>query len=485
MTNQKPTDSVVLCTDDLDGIWSDSIDEQWKIVLRLAVNGEVESACRLATHLLKHELKFLRMQSDVETNGDLAIIDGLVGSISNLAINAGCMGTPVIELFCSAVDLGLYDYAYNAASGLMKIATSPQDYLRAQTYFKICIATTPDPSLKAAALINYCPIIRDGLISGTPDYEEALSLYRQAANLGLVTGMINFANICAWQISNHDASHAEEAAIWLNRALSLIESNAELLNMDNPEHISSIHEEAVYLLAKFNIDGILKDSSFDTGVELLKKSIRIGVKNLPRKRWNLECAYAGKLMMLHLSDRIRIHAWYEVLSVIGWRPSRPIHMQGFEAELMEVGNADERIPLVVMDKLFYPERIYKTLTLLDEWMQQAGMPNYFVVSRHAIHAHTNDHDVIPLVIITSGARYLGAINLQETPFEIRVAAEGGREFTDPINFFTTCILALTINVINSRQDMSQDSIKQYCYLELENKWRLPFCDIKPLLKFME
>lgn len=485
MTSKPSKNAVMLSPVDLERVLGSTMDAKWQDVLSLGFDGKINEACELAAILLAKSTHLLMPPMTEDKEIDLEIIDGLIGTLSNLAICNGGMSEAMVGLYCQAVDMGFYAYAYNAANGIFKRAQTPDDFCRAQAYFKISIATETDPSLKGAALINYCPIIRDGLITGEPDLEGALSLYRQAANLGLITGMFNYANVCAWQISNHDTQHADEGAMWLRKVLKIIAEGRELLEMDDPENVASIHEHAHHLLARFNIDGVLSNSSFDEGVALLKRSIMLSTRDLPRKRWNLECAYAHKLMTLSVEKVISIHPWYDVLHAIDWMPTRPHRLVGFEAEVMQVGDGDKCLPFVVMDQLFYPDALYKTLAELDRYMQSVGFMRYFIVSSYALHKSVGDREVVPLVIMASGARYLAGLNLEETPANQLEACIGGREFSDCINRLTTSIVALSVNVLNEKSTMTPEVLPNSRYIVLEKDWKLPFFKKEPFIDLME
>lgn len=484
MTSNPSQHPNLLTPNELKKIQGGVLDAKWQDVLSLGFDGRIEDACHLAAMLLPQCIDLLMPPESNEKQIDLEIIDGVIGTLSNLAICNDGVNQAMVDLYCQAVDMGFYAYAYNAANGIFAKARSADDYLRAQAYFKISIATATDPALKGAALINYCPIIRDGLITGVRDIEGALNLYRQAAHLGLISGMFNYANVCVWQISNHETQNADEAAMWLRKVLQIIADGTALLEMDEPGNLASIHEGAHHLLARFNIDGILNDSSFSEGIALLKRSIRLSSKDLTRKRWNLECAYARKLTTLNVEHLISTHTWHHVLHAIDWMPRQPHRLDKFKAEVMQVGDHEAGIFFVVMDQLFYPDGLYKSLSTLDRHMQHAGIKRYFVVSSYALSKKVGDREVVPLVIMNSGARYLGALNLEENPIAQLEASVSGRALTDNINQLTTNVIALTVNALKEKTAMTPDVLSNSSYLALEKDWKLPFYKIKPIPNLM-
>jgi hypothetical protein len=484
MSSNQSQSPVLLTPEELRKVQGQSLDLRWQDVLRLGFDSKIEEACVLASDLLNGSLDLLLPPETVDKQIDLELIDGVIGTLNNLALANGGMGKAMLGLYCHAVDMGFYSYAYNAANGLLGAAKSPADYRKAESYFKICIATETDPSTKAAALVNYCPIVRDGLITGERDLEGALTIYRQAANLGLLTAMFNFANVCSWQVSNHEIQHVDEGANWLRKLLKIIADGDELLCMDDPDNIGAMHEHALYLLARFNIDGVLCQSSYAEGVSLLKRSIALSARDLQRKRWNLECAYAHKLMGLGASQGIGINPWYNVLCAIDWKPSRPERAESVGAEIMWVGGEPTPIAFVVMDDLFYPDQLYKGLNHLDNFMQQQGNHQYFVASSHALHKSFSDREITPLIIMSSGARYLAGINLEETPQTQLLACLRGREFADPINRLTTGLIPLTVNVLGQKLEMNCEILPNSQVLLLDKEWKLPFYKIKPIIKML-
>ena len=485
MTSKRNQHSTLMTANELKTIQGSSLDPQWQDVLNLGFDGKTEQACQLAAMLLPQSIMLLMPPESNEKQIDLEIVDGVIGTLGNLAICNDGVNQSMLELYCQAVDMGFYAYAYNAANGILERAKTREDYRRAQAYFKISIATATDPGLKGAALVNYCPIVRDGLITGEPDLEGALALYRQAANLGLITAMFNYANVCVWQISDHEAQHVDEAAMWLRKLLGIMADGKELLEMDEASNLASMYEGAHHLLARFNIEGLLQDSSFSEGIALLKRSIRLSSKDLMRKRRNLECAYTRKLSTLNVERLMPAYAWHYVLDAIDWMPGQPHRLDQFKAAVMQVGNAEANLFFVVMDDFFYPDRSYKTLSALDRHMQNTGITCYFVVSGYGLYRTVDDREVVPLVVMNAGSRYLGALNLEETPIVQLEASVSGRPLTDCINQLMSNIIPLTVNVLKERSAMNQELLPSSRYLVLENDWKLPFYKTTPTLSLLE
>lgn len=117
-SNQRQT-PVLFTPEDLRKIQGQSMDVRWESVLQLAMNGEIEQACLLASDLLSGSVHLLLPPETLDKQIDLEIIDGIIGTLNNIALANDHMGEAMLKLYCHAVDMGFYSYAYNAANGLL------------------------------------------------------------------------------------------------------------------------------------------------------------------------------------------------------------------------------------------------------------------------------------------------------------------------------------------------------------------------------
>jgi hypothetical protein len=455
-------------------------DENWKAVVLMAQNKGVDEAIKTATRLLSKSTYLLVPSTDPHRIRELAVIELIISNISNMALMSQSPTDNLVDLFCLAVDMGFHDQAYNAANGVFERASCVDDYKRAQSYFKIAIATIQDPSLKAAALVNYCPILRDGLISGKPDLPAAIETYEKAAKLGLIQAMFNVANVCMWQINKGNGENIEKARFWINVLIEKIELNENFLEMDDQSLFPDISGQALYWLARYNLDGLIEGASLTEGIRLLKKSIAITTKDCNKKNWNLECAYSQKIMLMSGQDYWSLgHRWQEVLSALDWPVRLSMRIDGIDADIINVIGSKLNFHIIILGSVFFPDGFYRELFSLDMLLSKQGIVNYLVFSPYALSMKMNENILMPVTLMLSGARYLMGLNLVETIDDQVAAVAAGREATDVCNLFTSQVLPMVINSYINGQAIDNRELTNLNILLLNEKWCLPYSDVEP------
>ncbi len=478
-------DEAMTNQDDLSRINDLITDERWKSVLLMVHGLHIEQAIATASDLLAQSAHLLLPSEDPAVGLDLAVIEVVIGTIGNAALMSQGPSPALVQLYCQAVDMGFHDYAYNAANGVMENARNESDYRKAQAYFKIAIATIQDPSLKAAALVNYCPILRDGLISGKQDFSAAIETYEKAAKLGLVQAMFNVANVCMWQANEGNLGNIEKACFWINALVEKIERNEDILDMDDRSLFPEIIGQAFYWLARFNIDGLVEGASMTGGIKLLKKSIEASPVEVDRKRWNLECAYSQKILEIEPQGSTSGQRWHEILCAIDWSVEAPVKLHDISAELMRVSGSAINLHIITMSKVFMPDGFFRELFNLDQILSKKGIVNYLVLSPFALTMEKDDKIAMPAMLMYGGARYLMGINLVESPDAQVLAAAQGRDVLAECNILTSQVVPMVFNAHLDGRSIENRGHENRKSLFLGQKWRLPYADVEPAISLLK
>jgi hypothetical protein len=461
-------------------------DENWKAVLVMVDERRVEQAIAAAIGLLSQSAYLLVPSEDPDMALRLAAIEFVVGRIGNAALMSQGPTASLILLYCLAVDMGFHDHAYNAANGVMESARNESDYRKAQAYFKIAIATVQDPSLKAAALVNYCPILRDGLVGGKPDLHAAIDIYEKAAKLGLVQAMFNVANVCMWQVNEGNCENIEKACFWINALVEKIERNEDFLDMDNPSLFPEILGQAFYWMARYNIDGLIEGASLCAGIRLLKKSMNATSVEIERKRWNLECAYSQKILQMGGSlSSTKGQRWHGILSAIDWAIEAPIRLHDCDTEVMKIIDSSINLHVIVISSVFMPDGLYRELFSLDQLLEEQGIVNYIVLSPYALFMEIGDKIAMPVMLMHCGARYLMGINLVESPDIQVISTTEGRDTMAACNLLKSQVMPMAFNAYLDACDIHSRDHNDRKYLALSQKWRLPFGDVTPVFTLLK
>ncbi|WP_214286688.1 hypothetical protein, partial [Acinetobacter pittii] len=76
------------------------------------------------------------------------------------------------SLLLLAAEGGLSSCAYNVGLLILERAKTANDHALAHRYFTQAATNATDAATKASALVNSCEPIRDGLITGRPDWQR-------------------------------------------------------------------------------------------------------------------------------------------------------------------------------------------------------------------------------------------------------------------------------------------------------------------------
>lgn len=180
---------------------------------------------------------------------------GLIGklSIELIIVNARAKEHShnlMVELLELGTKAGWVELAYELAGCLTeeweRSASSDKDskpisppralVLRVDRLYQMVIENVDKSTqnLKSAAIVNRTAFVRDGWISGRPDWQAAVKSYAEAAEMGNVVGAFNAGNVAEWLLSQGHDEFIPISIKWLGKAIEMIDSNDF-----NSQHISS------------------------------------------------------------------------------------------------------------------------------------------------------------------------------------------------------------------------------------------------------
>lgn len=183
------------------------------------------------------------------------LLSATVAYVDSKAALANRFTAAVGRLLREATDRGFHEFAYNAANKLMGSARKVSDYEVAARYYQIAMAFGEEPRTQAAAHVNYCPIVRDGLITGEKDWPGAVEIYENAARMGLIKGMANAGNVCLWLTgAGREAEYGDRAARWFATAIDHFEERRPRVDMESDAELEEVITNCRLNLAGMDID---------------------------------------------------------------------------------------------------------------------------------------------------------------------------------------------------------------------------------------
>lgn len=267
---------------------------------------------------------FERNDLDATARAALAMFDaGLSFKILNSAVSAANFLSGQVKdhpesyglLLQRATDHGLPLWAYNAGNFLMDHARGPADYERAERYFKIAMSYAERPDLQAAAYVNYCPIVRDGLVTGKRDWQASVEIYEVAANMGLIRAMVNAGNMSLNLAQEGVPGYAERAAKWYQHALDFADSGRPHLDM---ESVLDLKKDALLNaqldLAGIHIDQLIDNADPEYGIRLAGE---LAFQSEKAQRY-YSIGLRGRLERLEADPGSPAQNWRSVLTALDW-----------------------------------------------------------------------------------------------------------------------------------------------------------------------
>lgn len=427
--------------------------------IKLASKGNLDAAATLLTAYLKE-----KTPHDLETNlGEISHrLDRHINSwVVGLFGNAYClrrktMPKAAIDLFCAGADLHYEDAAYNAANALLHDSGSAGDIVRSEKYYLQAVADTQDPSKKSAALVNYAEIVRDGRITGQPDYPGAIAIYEKAAELGLVTAMFNVGNVAMWMRKQGDEGYVGKGIYWLTRLKEHFEQGKSFLEMDEPNVGPAFLGSALDMLIKFHVLSNCPEADVEVGLALLLAQ-PVTPECAEGRQWVIEKALIKRLRKSGKPTQNTPGLnWHHVLTQIGWICCEHSKSVDIEAEIFTV-ETEEHVDFLflVMNGLFDPEKPSNYVTGLIHHLRAAGVRRFFIAPSHALFRHHEGRNYTPVLVGSQDSLGVGFIGLEGGP---QATYDSRLKPIDHLKHLSadSCFISIAINRLNEGCSLRND-----------------------------
>lgn len=438
----------------------------------------------------------------LDPNGDLTFMQEMVRAIEMHAVLHKLPRhlDTIIPMLRAAVDVGILECAYNVANHLAKRAKSPEDYKVAARYYQIAMKQTDDRSLQAAAHVNYCEIVRDGLITGKPDWPQAVVIYGKAGDLGLVRGMTNAGNVCAW-IANSDVSDAEAreyAALcvyWSERALAYVANGSPRLTMDDEVGLMRDTSTCRLNLAAMNIDDRFERADLERGIQY---TLEVSSDEPTAARFR-NIGVSKRLQRLAVEpSKNPGENWRAVLRALGWSTSDVITQETFSAESRSKrGEADtmkfdcfqvrltdgtSRPFLVGHDAMLPSRGGFDDIEAVAEKINKRHLGGYFMVPRKGYFVRIEDEIYTPVVVADpDGGLGLQSLYYDAMPEDL-IAHLRADDDLETIGYSCQdCMISIAVNALDEGLVIAADAHPGVGYVDAGDGWCMPFVRQESLL----
>ncbi len=275
------------------GVWRDAL-------LRLQDSG-VEAAAEVAAKAFNN-------------GASLEDREIVIDVISRVAIENQTHDHWYETLLLQAAEGGLSRCAYNVGNLITQRASTPADHALANRYFTQAAKHSTDPATKASALVNSCVPIRDGLVTGKPDWKRAVEIYEEAANLNLAVGMFNAANVSCWLKDQGEFAYAARAVQWLNKLIARVDAGESFVDIGGDLEVREIYLRAKSRLAELHA----LDQVEVVDVDFILESADVE-PHPARAAWLRNRGYEHRLRKSAVTAKPAAWAnWLSVLTLLGW-----------------------------------------------------------------------------------------------------------------------------------------------------------------------
>jgi TPR repeat protein len=280
---------------------SNSALDPWCKALVALKGGDVEAASEIASKAFNN-------------GASLAERESVIDMINMVAFENDRHGHWFETLLIQAAESGLGTSAYNVGNLITGRASSPADHALASRYYTLAAKIATDPKTKASALVNSCVPIRDGFITGKPDWIRAVEIYEEAAELNLAVGMFNAANVSCWLKDKGNFAYAARAVKWLTKLISGVEAGATFVDIGGDAEVREVYSMAKVRLAELHA----MDQVERVDVDLILE-VAAAERCKHRAAWLKGHAIEHRLRKTELEAKPAAwENWLSVLTVLGW-----------------------------------------------------------------------------------------------------------------------------------------------------------------------
>lgn len=491
-----------LKSNEVEKMLSEKDDKRWVSALAILEQGDYMGAARLVLIILdqanlkvspprksdlppKDALDLLAKDFSASISGFIPTM--VIGAIMDLAHFKNCFGGDVLSMTAKAVDVGLTAFAYNVANQLYLTAKSPDDYEQSEHYYKIAIEYAEDDSSKAAAFVNYCPIVRDGLITGKRDLIKAIEIYEEAAKLGLVIGMFNTANVCQWLDEPAKSAYREKALYWLNAAINHVTSNKKLLGMDSAESCKAILNTSRFMIGTIHGNVNFEQADPNAGITALKAFVASNTNEELGRAWHLDQCYARRIAALDKPvENTPVNRWRLILNALDWETTTPCQLNDFGDYFYTSGSGEPKnqIAVFVGKGFFEPGKTNSLIENLKLTRLAAETRAIIALSPFGAFKSKEGDSFVAVTVIHNAKVTLAAIRAGMTPEQVVQNAENGVEFYDKRHASCSCVIPIAINKLMTGAPLNKAFNYEAPFI-VAGEWNVPWEGDMTALKRMK
>lgn len=275
--------------------------EPWHDALLSLKSGNVESAAEIAAKAYNN-------------GASLEDRRRVIDLISQVGIETSTHGHWFESLLLLAAEGGLSHCAYNVGNLINDRAETQADHALAHRYYTQAARNATDPAIKASALVNSCVAIRDGLFTGKPDWERAVEIYEQAAELNLAVGMFNAGNVSCWLKQKGQYAYAARAVTWFKRLIDRVDAGGSFVDIGGDEEVRSCYQSAKSRLAELHA----MDQVELVDVDLILSAAK-DEPDHDRAAWLISRGHEHRLRKTAVQAKPSAwENWLSILSLMGW-----------------------------------------------------------------------------------------------------------------------------------------------------------------------
>jgi hypothetical protein len=492
----KRSEILIVAHNQLSRMMLPSTDKRWVQALKIAENGKLNQAATLVSQIIDsiqiapidHADLQDRPQDFVSQVDDVVnrvIAEIVISTLMNVASITHSNSSEVNEMTARAADLGIYMAAYNAATGFLQSGRTLANFQRAEKYFQMAIAEAKTPNEKAACYVNYCPIIRDGLITGKPDHAAAIEIYEKAADLGLLIGMFNAANVAFWGYRKGDKSNANRSAKWLKKVIDAVDNGLPRLAMDGSLQTDGLYNSALIQLAEYHIQGDVENADHEYGLALLKLHDPNEDKTQDIVDWLTDAALGVRISKL---DKPEVtspgNSWGYILSAMGWNIGPVSRHPALPLELFKLDDINSDVFFAVVHAQFSPEGHAESIAMIQDELAKSGVKRFFLVPEHAIFKESSGDVFTPLLYNNEGKRFVVSLGLRTSAQQLMKNIQNKVSFTDRKYSSRSCAISIGVNQLNGGV-ACKDGFNFYSPWAGVQGWCMPIPNGQPNLSYLK
>jgi TPR repeat protein len=425
---------------------------------------------------------------------DRKLADAMVAIVHIMATDSRCYPTSFKALLCAAADHGFLDYAYNAANHLMDGAKSVAAYKKAERYYKLAMAYEGHPGTQAAAHVNYCAIVRDGLISGVTDWPAAVEIYETAARMGLVKAMFNAGNVSSWLAFKGDRAYGARAAYWMKYALDFRAAGKPGLDVETSAELENVFVQCMTVLSALHIDAHFDGANLEEGIRWAREAAGKGSHSAQS---NLGIGYIHRLMRMRAKpSKSPGGNWRAVLTQLDWRftgrqraesvavpveagETIPIKIDWLTVELTD----GTTMPLFVANYPCLPAHNgLELINYLAARLAERHPDRFFLLSRKAYFVQTPTGSHTPIHVWHNGRLHRQTLWVESSPELVIQHAQDGVRFLDERYGTWTCMIPIAVNALDEGFVVAADASPDLLWVGVGDPWCLPFVDEENLIE---